>query len=109
MTAVGARAFQPGLVIGVCVLIAALEGYDVQAFGVAAPHLAPELHLNSGQVGLAGSMANIGLVLGALAGGWAADRWGRKPILLASVLAFGLFSLATAYAQGAEPLLAARF
>jgi MFS transporter, AAHS family, 3-hydroxyphenylpropionic acid transporter len=109
MTAVGARAFQPGLVIGVCVLIAALEGYDVQAFGVAAPHLAPQLGLNASQVGLAGSMANFGLVLGALAGGWAADRWGRKPILLASVLAFGIFSLATAYARGAEPLLAARF
>jgi AAHS family 3-hydroxyphenylpropionic acid transporter len=109
MTAVGGKAFSPGLVIGVCVLIAALEGYDVQAFGVAAPHLAPQLHLNPGQVGLAGSMANIGLVLGALAGGWAADRWGRKPILLASVLAFGVFSLATAYADGAQTLLAARF
>jgi AAHS family 3-hydroxyphenylpropionic acid transporter len=109
MTAVGARAFSPGLVIGVCVLIAALEGYDVQAFGVAAPRLAPELGLNASQVGLAGSMANFGLVLGALAGGWAADRWGRKPILLASVLAFGVFSLATAYSQGSQALLAARF
>ena len=109
MTAVGARAFQPGLVIGVCVLIAALEGYDVQAFGVAAPRLAPELGLDPGQVGLAGSMANVGLVIGAMLGGWAADRWGRKPILLGSVLAFGVFSLATAFAHGATPLLAARF
>jgi MFS transporter, AAHS family, 3-hydroxyphenylpropionic acid transporter len=112
MTAVasgGARVIRPGLVIGVCLLIATLEGYDVQAFGVAAPHMARELGLNPGQVGWAGSAANFGLVLGALAGGWAADRWGRKPVLLASVLAFGLFSLATAFAQGVEPLLAARF
>jgi len=87
-------------VIGVCVLIALLEGYDVQAFGVAAPRLAPELGLNPGQIGLAGSAANIGLLLGALLGGWAADRWGRKPVLLASVIAFGAFSLATAAAHG---------
>jgi AAHS family 3-hydroxyphenylpropionic acid transporter len=98
-----------GWVIGVCVLIATLEGYDTQAFGVAAPHLAPELGLNPGQIGWAGSAANFGLVLGALMGGWAADRWGRKPVLLASVIAFGLFSLATALAHGFEPLLAARF
>jgi AAHS family 3-hydroxyphenylpropionic acid transporter len=103
------RVLQRGLVIAVCVLIATLEGYDVQAFGVAAPHLAPELGLNPSQVGWAGSMANFGLVLGALAGGWAADRWGRKPVLLASVLAFGVFSLATAFAHGIEPLLLARF
>ena len=105
----GARAFRPGWVIGVCILIATLEGYDVQAFGVAAPHMAPELGLNPGQVGWAASAANFGLVLGALAGGWAADRWGRKPVLLASVLAFGVFSLATAFAHGFEPLLLARF
>ena len=100
---------RPALVIGVCILIATLEGYDVQAFGVAAPRMAPELGLNAGQIGWAGSAANFGLVLGALAGGWAADRWGRKPVLLASVLAFGVFSLATAFAQGFEPLLLARF
>ncbi len=98
-----------GLVIGICFLIAALEGYDIQAFGVAAPHFAPELRLNPAQVGAAGAIAMVGLVLGAFTGGWAADRWGRKPVLMASVLIFGLFSIATAYAGGLNPLLAARF
>jgi AAHS family 3-hydroxyphenylpropionic acid transporter len=98
-----------GVIVGVCVLVCMLEGYDTQAFGVAAPHLAPELRLNPGQVGWAGSAANFGLVLGALMGGWAADRWGRKPVLLASVIAFGAFSLATAAAHGFDLLLASRF
>lgn len=100
---------RPALVIGVCLLIAALEGYDIQAFGVAAPHLAPELGLNAGQLGWASSAAMFGLVLGAFGGGWAADRWGRKPVLLGSVLAFGAFSMATAFAHGESALLAARF
>ena len=98
-----------GLVIGMCFLVAVLEGYDIQAFGVAAPHFAPEMGLNPAQVGWAGSAAMVGLVIGAFTGGWAADRWGRKPVLLASVLAFAVFSLATAYASGLSPLLLARF
>jgi AAHS family 3-hydroxyphenylpropionic acid transporter len=96
------------LVIGICFLIAALEGYDIQAFGVAAPHMAPDLGLNSAQLGWAGSAAMVGLVIGAFTGGWAADRWGRKPVLIASVVTFGIFSIATALAGGLETLLAAR-
>lgn len=98
-----------GLVVFVCFLIAAIEGYDIQAFGVAAPKMVPELGLDPGQQGWAGSAAMMGLVLGALVGGWLADRHGRKPVLLGSVAAFGLFSLLTAMAHSYEALLWARF
>ena len=98
-----------GLIVLLCLCVAALEGYDIQAFGVAAPRLATELRLGPGQMGWAGSAAMIGLVVGAFVGGWIADRIGRKPVLVASVAAFGLFSLATARAHGDELLLAARF
>jgi AAHS family 3-hydroxyphenylpropionic acid transporter len=108
-TADAAQAPRSALIIGICFLIAALEGYDIQAFGVAAPHMAPDLALNSAQLGWAGSAAMVGLVIGAFTGGWAADRWGRKPVLIASVVTFGIFSIATAFAGGLEPLLAARF
>lgn len=97
-----------GLIVLVCFLIAAVEGYDIQAFGVAAPRMVPELGLTPGQQGWAGSAAMIGLVLGAFAGGWLADRFGRKPVLLGSVAAFGLFSLLTATAHSYEALLWAR-
>jgi AAHS family 3-hydroxyphenylpropionic acid transporter len=98
-----------GLVVATAFLVAALEGYDIQAFGVAAPHLAPELGLGPAELGLAASAAMAGLVLGAFAGGWAADRTGRKPVLIASVLGFAVFSLATAFAHDEGVLLAARF
>jgi AAHS family 3-hydroxyphenylpropionic acid transporter len=96
------------ITIGVCFLIAALEGYDIQAFGVAAPKLATLFALNPGQVGRLATAAMVGLVIGAFAGGWAADRWGRKPVLLVSVIAFGAFSLATAFAPSEPLLLASR-
>lgn len=97
-----------GLVVFVCFLIAAIEGYDIQAFGVAAPKMIPELGLNPAQQGWAGSAAMIGLVIGAFIGGWLADRHGRKPVLLGSVAAFGVFSLVTATAHSYEALLWAR-
>jgi AAHS family 3-hydroxyphenylpropionic acid transporter len=95
--------------VAVCVAVAALEGYDIQAFGVAAPKLAPELRLNSSQLGWAGSAAMFGLVIGAFLGGWLADRIGRKPVLFWSVAAFGVFSIASALAGDAQPLFLARF
>jgi AAHS family 3-hydroxyphenylpropionic acid transporter len=98
----------PALAIAVCFLIAALEGYDIQAFGVAAPKLVPEFALDAGQQGWAASVAMVGLVIGAFAGGWFADRVGRKPVLIASVLGFGAGSLWTALTHDYDTLLAAR-
>lgn len=97
-----------GLIVLICFFIAALEGYDIQAFGVSAPKIAPLLGLDPGQVGWAASAAMIGLVIGAFAGGWAADRIGRRPVLVASVAAFGVFSVVTAFVQNYEVLLLAR-
>lgn len=104
-TKLGAKA---PLVILICFAIAALEGYDIQAFGVSAPKIAAMLGLNPGQVGWAASAAMIGLVIGAFAGGWTADRIGRKPVLVASVALFGVFSVITAFAPTYDLLLLAR-
>ena len=99
----------PGLIVAICFAIAALEGYDIQAFGIAAPRMAPELHLNPGLMGWAGSAVMIGLMCGAFIGGGLADRIGRRPVLAVSVAAFGVFSLFTAFAHSFEALTLARF
>ena len=97
-----------GLIVAVCFLIAALEGYDIQAFGVAAPRFAPELGLDPSQMGWAGGVAMIGLIIGAFTGGWLADRIGRKPVLIISTAAFGVFSIVTALTRDFDSLLVAR-
>jgi AAHS family 3-hydroxyphenylpropionic acid transporter len=97
-----------GLIVSICFFIAALEGYDIQAFGVSVSKLAPELGLGPSQIGWAASAAMVGLVMGAIGGGWLADKVGRKPVLLGSVAAFGVFSLVTALTHDYNSMLLAR-
>jgi MFS transporter, AAHS family, 3-hydroxyphenylpropionic acid transporter len=84
-----------GVVVAMCFAVAIPEGYDLQAIGVAAPRLIPALHLAKAQTGWVFSASLFGLIIGAMVGGWLADRIGRKPVLIGSVAAFGVFSLAT--------------
>lgn len=102
-------ALPPALTIGLCFLVAVLEGFDIQAMGVAAPRLAPQFGLDSEQMGWVFGISNVGLVLGASIGGWLADRTGRKPVFIASVAMFAGFTLATAAVDAYGPLLAVRF
>lgn len=92
-----------------CFLIALLEGFDIQAIGVAAPYLLPQLGLSPQQAGVVFGAGMAGLVCGAVGGGWLADRTGRKGLLMACVSIFGLFTLATLVATGPVSLGVYRF
>lgn len=94
--------------VTLCFLTAALEGFDIQAIGVAAPRLVPEFGLTPDEAGWIFAISNVGLVLGASVGGWLADRLGRKPVLIGALLTFGLFTLLTSLAPGFEPLMIVR-
>ena len=94
--------------IGLCFMVALMEGLDLQAAGIAAVGMAQAFALDKMQMGWIFSAGILGLLPGALVGGMLADRHGRKRILLGSVLLFGLFSLATAVAWSFPTLLLAR-
>jgi AAHS family 3-hydroxyphenylpropionic acid transporter len=94
--------------IALCMAVAVLEGFDIQAMGVAKPSLAPEFGLGDREMGWVFAISNIGMVLGAALGGWLADRVGRKPVFLGAVTMFGLFTLAVVVTRDLETLLAAR-
>lgn len=97
-----------GAAIILCLLAAMLEGFDIASMGVAAPRMVPALRLASDQAGWAFSASLFGLFIGAAFAGPLADRIGRKPVMIAAVAVYGLFSLATAFAPGYGALLAAR-
>jgi AAHS family 3-hydroxyphenylpropionic acid transporter len=95
-------------IVGLGLCVSVLEGFDIQAMGVAAPGMNLMRALTGDQKGWVFSASMIGLVAGAMLGGFLADRIGRKLILIVSVLAFGVFSLATIGAESWLPLFAAR-
>lgn len=97
------------LTIALCFAIAVIEGFDIQAIGVAAPKMALELGLNPKQMGFIFSSSSVGLVIGAALGGLLADRFGRKPIFIASVITFGACTLLTPFAIGSTSLYVIRF
>lgn len=103
------RRVSGAITIGLCFVVALLEGLDLQSTGVAAPRLAREFHLAVAQMGWAFSIGALGLLPGAAIGGRVADRIGRKRVLMLSVALFGIFSIATTQVWNFESLLAARF
>jgi AAHS family 3-hydroxyphenylpropionic acid transporter len=97
------------LTIALCFIVALIEGFDLQAAGTAAAGLRQTFALDPKSMGWVFSAGIIGLLPGAFFGGWIADRIGRKKILIAAVLLFGVFSLSTAYVSSFSTLLLARF
>jgi AAHS family 3-hydroxyphenylpropionic acid transporter len=96
------------IAIGLCLLAAMLEGFDIASMGVAAPKMMPALGLTRPEAGWAFSASLFGLLFGAAFAGPLSDRIGRKPVLLAAVAVFGLFTLGTAMAGEYEALLVVR-
>ncbi|MDE1166409.1 MAG: 3-(3-hydroxy-phenyl)propionate transporter MhpT [Pseudomonas sp.] len=97
------------LTIALCFIVALIEGFDLQSAGTAAAGLRQTFALDPRMMGWVFSAGIIGLLPGAFFGGWVADRIGRKKILIAAVLLFGLFSLSTAYVEQYTTLLLVRF
>lgn len=96
-------------VLGLCTLIVLLDGFDVQAAAFSGPALAVAWQLERSAMGPVYAAGLAGMAVGALLLGPLGDRYGRRPALLLSVLAFGGCTLLTAWAQNFEQLLAMRF
>ncbi|MDF3835152.1 3-(3-hydroxy-phenyl)propionate transporter MhpT [Cupriavidus basilensis] len=96
------------LTLGLCFVVALLEGLDLQSIGVAAPRMAREFGLSVSQMGLAFGAGTFGLLPGAILGGRLADRIGRKRVLIMATALFGIFSIGTAHAWDFWSLVAIR-
>jgi AAHS family 3-hydroxyphenylpropionic acid transporter len=102
MTAAPNRTFLLCFLAGMC------EGYDLLVAGIAAPKFAPYFELEPARLGAVFAAATFGLFIGAILGGRIADRFGRKSVLVASLLLFGIFSIGTALVHDVGPFLLMR-
>lgn len=97
------------LIAIICFSIVFVDGIDTAAMGFIAPALAQDWGIDRSELGSVMSAALGGMIVGALVSGPMADRFGRKIILALSMLMFGGFTLACAYASNLESLVIFRF
>jgi AAHS family 4-hydroxybenzoate transporter-like MFS transporter len=97
------------MVTVMCGLIVFVDGFDAQAVGFVTPALIKEFQVTRAVLGTVLSAGLAGMMAGALLFGPLADRIGRKPVLIASTLIFGVGSLLTSTADSINGLSAFRF
>jgi SP family arabinose:H+ symporter-like MFS transporter len=85
-----------------------LFGYDTAVISGGIDFLAAHFGIGEADKGWAASCALLGCIVGAMAGGPLGDRFGRKPMLIACALLFGLSGLASALPATLNQFVAAR-
>ncbi|GHB76359.1 gentisate transporter [Streptomyces viridiviolaceus] len=90
-------------VVALCTAAITVEGFDLIVYGVALPAMLGDdaLGLDKSLAGTLGSLAYVGMLIGALVCGTLADRLGRRRLLVAAGTVFTVFTVACALA--AEP------
>lgn len=97
------------LLVAMCFLVVVADGMDVAIMGFVTPPILQEWNISRPTFGLVLSAAPFGLVFGALLAGPSSDRFGRKLVLTAAVLLFGVFTVLAAYASSPGEMAILRF
>jgi len=92
-----------------CGLVQVCDGYDLNAIAWVAPSLIKGWGIAPPAFTMAFLWSSIGIMVGALSAGPLGDRFGRKPLLVASLTIFGVASLLSAFAGSLGMLALLRF
>jgi AAHS family 4-hydroxybenzoate transporter-like MFS transporter len=92
-----------------CLLLAAFDGYDIAAMGLAVPLVAKAWNVPTGAFGGALAATMAGVAAGSILLAWLGERLGRKPVLIASTVGIGLSTLATIAVGDVHLLTLCRF
>jgi putative MFS transporter len=84
------------------------DAFDALAIAYILPAIIPLWRLSPTNVGWLISTGYVGQLFGSIAGGWLAERFGRRPVIVVSILWFGLFSIACAWAWSYQSLVVLR-
>ncbi|WP_026554441.1 MFS transporter [Arthrobacter sp. 35W] len=94
----------------VCWLLVVFDGYDLIVYGTVQSSLIAEAGwgLTKATAGTIGSMAFVGMMIGAIFAGRMADSWGRRRTILWCAVIFSIFTVLCAFAPNAAVFGAAR-
>lgn len=85
------------------------DAMDVGLLSFVIVMLRQEWLLTPGEAGMLGTFNMLGMAVGASVGGLLADRFGRRPVFLTTLVVFGLASFGIAAATGLAAMLVLRF
>ncbi|GLY66865.1 MFS transporter [Amycolatopsis taiwanensis] len=86
-----------------------LDGFDFQILSFAGRYIEKDFQLTDTQLGTLGTIGLVGTLLGGLGMGYAGDRIGRRPAIMASIAGFGIFMILFVFSRNYPELIALRF
>ncbi len=92
-----------------CALTIFLDGIDVIVIGLVAPSLASAIGVSVTSFGPVFGIGQAGILVGVLTFGPLGDRFGRKRLVIGSMLLFATFTLLTIWTTSFDELLVVRF
>ncbi len=87
----------------VCWLLVVFDGYDLIVYGTVQSSLITDTGwgLTKATAGTVGSMAFVGMMIGAIFAGRMSDSWGRRRTIIACAALFSLFTILCAFSPNA--------
>jgi AAHS family 4-hydroxybenzoate transporter-like MFS transporter len=104
-----APARRPLLVLLICAIAGAFDGFDTQALGFVVPLLTKQWGVGLPAFGIVFSVGLAGMIAGAVLLAPLSDRTGRKALVVGSMILAGLPTIATALATNVEEIAVLRF
>lgn len=99
--------FQISAVI-ICILLNALDGFDVLAISFASPGIASEWGISRAALGVVLAAELVGMALGSITLGNVADSYGRRPTILLCLILMSAGMYASSLANSVNVLLVTR-
>jgi putative MFS transporter len=85
-----------------------LDGYILGTIGTVIDKIGEEMHISALWEGLIAASALLGILVGSPVGGWAADKFGRKPLFMIDMGIFVVASALQFFVDSPEQLFAVR-
>ncbi|MFI9029858.1 MFS transporter [Streptomyces sp. NPDC053560] len=86
-----------------------IEAWDLYAISFLLLFVKNDLHPSAAMLGLASGAVQLGALIGALGGGWVADRIGRRKVFIITMALFVVLALSQSFVTSMWQLVAVRF
>lgn len=98
----------PLFLVGISFILMMIDGYDMLIMAFVAPLVVGDLHLGSADIGAVFAAGLAGSAVGGLVLGPLADRFGRRTILIASLMLAGIATLVCSQANSVGAFIVIR-